>query len=206
MAMQHASERRAIATWLHVRADNPGAIALYASLGFQELARRTMWQVKPDRNAPNGGPGIDIVRRTSRDWPDQQTWLNRIYPELMTWYQAVPWQSLRPGFGPFLYRFVMNYDVRHWVARSRAATPAFLSWQAMTEQNDRLWAAVPPQGGELALTALLNHARRNLSWRQTLTLDYPAGEYDASIEAAGFHPQRTLLWMKLREENPVHIS
>ncbi len=76
----------------------------------------------------------------------------------------------------------------------------------MAEQNDRLWAAVPPEGSEQALTALLLHARRNLPWRQTLTLDFPAGEYNASIEAAGFHPQRTLLWMKLQEENPVNTS
>jgi hypothetical protein len=37
-------------------------------------------------------------------------------------------------------------------------------------------------------------------------LDYPAGEYDTAIEAAGFNPHRTLLWMKLQEENPVHTS
>ncbi len=116
-AMHHASERRAIATWLHVREDNPGAIALYASLGFQELARRTMWQAKPDRNASMDGPGIAITRRSSRDWPSRKPGLNRLYPELMTWYQPMPWQSLRPGLGPFLYRFMMDYEVRHWVAR-----------------------------------------------------------------------------------------
>jgi len=48
-AIRHAQERHAAAIWLHVRDDNPGAIALYLSLGFQELARRTLWQAKPDR-------------------------------------------------------------------------------------------------------------------------------------------------------------
>ena len=203
-AMHHASERGAIATWLHVRADNPGAIALYASLGFQELARRTMWQAKPDRNASMEGFEITLSRRSSADWAQQETWLHRLYPELMAWYLAVPWQSLRPGLRALIYRFVMDYEVRHWVARGNGTTPAFLSWQAMADQNDRLWAAIPPEGSEQALTALLIHARRNLPWRQTLTLDYPAGENYASIEAAGFHPQRTLLWMKLQETNPVH--
>lgn len=206
-AMRHASERRAIATWLHVREDNPGAIALYASLGFQELARRTAWQARPDRNVSTDGLGIAIAGRSSQDWLRQVTWLNRLYPELMTWYQPVPWRSLRPGFGPFLYRLVMDYEVRHWAARGEGtSTPAYLSWQATAEQSDRLWAAVPPEGGEQVLTALLLHARRNLAWRQNLTLDFPAGEYNASIESAGFHPQRTLLWMKLQAENPVHIS
>ena len=206
-AMRHAQSRHAAATWLHVRDDNPGAIALYLSLGFQELARRTLWQAKPDRNATMDGLGITITKRAGRDWPQQETRLLRIYPELMNWYQPMPWQILRPGPGAFIYRFMMDYEVRHWAARADNGTPsAILSWQAMAGMNDRLWASVAPQGSERALTALLLYARRNLPWRQTLMLDYPAGEYNAAIEAAGFHPHRTLLWMKLRQENPVHPS
>jgi len=205
-AMRHAGERRANATWLHVRADNPGAIALYTSLGFQELARRTMWQAKPDLNISIEAPEIAIARRSSRDWPQQESWLDHLYPDLMTWYQAIPWRSLRPGLGPLIYRFMLDYDVRHWVARTGGALSAILSWQAMTDKSDRLWAAVPPEGSGRAFTTLLLNARRNLPWRQTLTLDYPAGEYTTSIKAAGFHPQRTLLWMKLQAENPVNLS
>jgi ribosomal protein S18 acetylase RimI-like enzyme len=203
-AMDHASERSAMAIWLHVRADNPGAIALYASLGFRELARRTMWQAKPDRNASTEGLGISIERRSSRDWPLQQIWLHRLYPDLMSWYQAVPWQSLRPGLGPLIYRFIMDYQIHHWVARINGTTSAILSWQAMADQNDRIWAAISPDCGEPALTALLLHARRSLPWRQVLTLDYPAGEHTTPIQAAGFQPHRTLLWMKLQAENLVN--
>jgi hypothetical protein len=206
-AMHHAQSRRSAGTWLHVRDDNPGAIALYLSLGFQEMARRTLWQAKPDRNATMDGLGITITKRSGRDWLQQESWLQRIYPELMNWYQPMPWQSLRPGLGAFFYRFMMDYEVRHWAARADNGAPsAILSWQAMAGMNDRLWASVAPQGSERALTALLLYARRNLPWRQTLMLDYPAGEYNAAIEAAGFHPHRTLLWMKLRQENPVHPS
>ena len=57
-AMRHARRATPAATWLHVRDDNPGAIALYLSLGFQELARRTLWQAKPDRNYSMDGSGI----------------------------------------------------------------------------------------------------------------------------------------------------
>ena len=86
----------------------------------------------------------------------------------------------------------MEFEIRHWVTRNNTAASALLSWQAMADQNDRLWAAIPPEGSERALTALLLHARRTLAWRKTLTLDFPAGEYIESIQAAGFHPQRTL--------------
>ena len=203
-AMLHARQRHASETWLHVRDDNPGAIALYASLGFEELARRTMWQAKPDRNASVDGSGLAITRRYSRDWPLQETWLQRLYPNLLTWYQPMPWNSLRPGLGPIFYRFMMDYSVRHWVARTDGIPTAIVSWQAMAGQNDRLWAAVPPESSEHALAALLLHARRELSWRQALTLDFPAGEYNNSIEEAGFQSHRTLLWMKLKPENSVN--
>ncbi len=35
-AMQHAKLHHADETWLHVRDDNPGAIGLYRSLGFED--------------------------------------------------------------------------------------------------------------------------------------------------------------------------
>lgn len=125
----------------------------------------------------------------------------------MTWYQPMPWRNLRPGLGPLVYRFIMDYEVRHWVVRTDGMLSAILSYQAMAGQNDQLWVSASPEGSsERALTALLLHARRNLPWRQTLQLDYPAGEYTASMETAGFHPHRTLLWMKLQAENPVDHS
>jgi ribosomal protein S18 acetylase RimI-like enzyme len=202
-AMQRAAQRHSYATWLHVRDDNPGAIALYDSLGFQELARRTMWQANPDRNASPDGLGISIAKRSGRDWTLQEAWLRRIYPGLMEWYQSMPWRSLRAGLGPAFYRFMMDYDVRHWVVRNNGNPQAILSWQAMSNRNDRLWVAVPPEGSERALTALLLQVRREMPWRQTLTLDFPAGQYNGSMEAAGFHIHRTLLWMKLQDGNPV---
>ena len=206
-AMQHAQARHATSTWLHVRDDNPGAIALYQSLGFVELARRTLWQAKPESYASVEGLEIPITKRSGRDWPQQESWLERIYPELMNWYQPMPWQTLRPGPGAIFYRLMMDYDVRHWVARAaNGSASAILSWQAMAGRNDRLWVSTAPQGSERALTALLLYVRRTLPWRQTLMLDYPAGEYKAAIEAAGFQPHRTLLWMKLQTENPVHLS
>ena len=69
----------------------------------------------------------------------------------------------------------------------------------MGNKNDLLWAAVPPEGAEASLTALLLHARHVLAGRQKLTLDFPAGEYAASMEASGFQLYRTLLWMKSDE-------
>lgn len=220
-AMQLANQRNSDETWLHVRDDNPGAIYLYRSLGFSEQARRTSWQAQPDRNANAGNLNFVVTKRSTHDWPYQETWLRRLYPELLAWYQPMPWLSLRPGVGPTLYRFISEYDVLHWVARTstenqditarnpiamtrKDGTPtAVVSWQAIAGHSNRLWAAVPPEGVDNVLTALLLHARHELSWREKLSLDFPAGQSNTSIVAAGFHQQRTLIWMKSDETLPA---
>jgi ribosomal protein S18 acetylase RimI-like enzyme len=195
-AMQHARRRHVDETWLHVRADNPGAIKLYSSLGFIEMARRTNWQATPDQNIDSDIRETLITSRKLRDWPSQKDWLQRLYPDLLTWYQPMPWVSLRPGLGPTLYRILSDINIRHWVARTGDTCKAVLSWQAASAKNDCLWAAVPPDGGDRDLTVLLLHARRVLVWRQKLILDFPSGQYNAPIEASGFQAHRTLLWMK----------
>jgi hypothetical protein len=45
----------------------------------------------------------------------------------------------------------------------------------------------------------LLHARHELFWREKISLDFPAGLHHNSILAAGFHPHRTLVWMKSDE-------
>ena len=72
----------------------------------------------------------------------------------------------------------------------------------MSGRSNQLWAAVPPEGNESILTALLLHARHELFWREKISLDFPAGQSRGSIEAAGFHPHRTLLWMRSDETSP----
>ena len=201
-AMQHAKDRGAYETWLHVRDDNPGAIELYRSLGFIEHARRTSWQTEPKQNASPGSPGNLVTRRTAKDWPAQEIWLRRLYPDLLTWYQSMPWNLLRPGLGPALYRFMSEADVRHWVVRTNSLPTAMVSWQAVAGHNNRLWVAIPEEGSGDLVTALLLHARSQLFRRDKLSLDFPAGQYNSFIEAAGFHLNRTLLWMKSTETFP----
>jgi predicted GNAT family acetyltransferase len=205
-AMQHARERHAQAIWLHVRDDNPGAAALYASLGFRECARRTLWQAAPARSIIPPSAGITITSRQPRDWPQQEAWMRQLYPDILAWYQPIPWLSLRPGMGPSLYRFFMEYETRQWAARvDGGQLLGVLAWQPFMGYADRLWAAAPPEGGEGALAALLLHARRTLTWQKSLTLELPASQASDAILAAGFKLLRTLIWMQA-DETPLPES
>jgi GNAT superfamily N-acetyltransferase len=198
-AMQKARAHRGAGIWLHVRDDNPGAIKLYEDLGFVERARRTTWHTNTDRNATSAGSGVTITRRLSRDWPEQEAWLKDLYPGMMSWYHALPWLSFRPGLGPSIYRFFLDYETRQWAARLDGKLAATLSWQPVHGQSDRLWVGFPPGGSERALMALLVNARRSLAGRTSLVLDFPAGLATATLAAAGLSPRRTLLWMEAVE-------
>lgn len=203
-AMQRAAEKHADEIWLHVRDDNPGAIRLYTDLGFREQARRTSWRLALDPAATSPAPDLPVSRRKRRDWPRQEEYLRRLYPDQLAWYQPLPWRSFRPGLVSLLERFFLENEVRHWVIRSNE-TFASLTWTP-SGGYDRLWAALPPSGGGEspsggeALRSLLLRARRELaSWRRGLALDFPCGEYPEAIQSAGFHLHRTLLWMRLDE-------
>jgi ribosomal protein S18 acetylase RimI-like enzyme len=204
--MQLARDRKAAAIWLHVREDNPGAIQLYESLGFREIARRTTWQASPDARLTQPEEGISIVPRHPRFWSQQQNWLHRLYPDSLGWYQSWNVNVLRPGFLNWMYLLLVDYSVRQWAAVSGNDLLATLAWMPQGGRSESLYAASAPMGTGFggdrpqihaaALTALLIHARRVVTYYPHFTLEYPAGEMSAAIRAAGFRSLRTLLWMR----------
>jgi ribosomal protein S18 acetylase RimI-like enzyme len=200
-AIYQAQHKHADETWLHVRNDNPGAIALYKNLGFEARARRAAWRITLDRYRRPDAPTLEISRRRQRDWPRQEEYLRRLYPDSLEWYQPLPWRSLRAGLLSSIERFMLADETRHWTVRSGKDLSAALTWHPMPSgYPDHLWAALPPSGAEDALLALLLRARRELTtWRTTLALDLPSGEYTDTIQSAGFSLHRTLVWMQLVE-------
>jgi hypothetical protein len=192
----HARAKNASAVWLHVRDDNPGAIKLYESLGFQEIARRTTWQANSDRFLPLPQPEVQIVARQPRFWPLQQEWLRRLYPDGLNWYHSWNFQALRPGFWNWFYFFFVDFNIKQWAAVRNDELLATLTWMPQGSRSDSLYAAVAERGNEDALTHLLLHARHALSNHSSLSLDFPSGVMPDAIRAAGFKIRRTLLWMR----------
>ena len=195
--MKQARNKNASAIWLHVRDDNPGAIKLYEDLGFREIARRTTWTAAPDPFSPKPDSDIQIISRHSHFWSRQLEWLRRLYPEALDWYQPLNTSALRPGLINWLYLLFVDFNITQWAAVRGGDLLATLSWLPHGGRTDSIYAATGTGSGSEALTQLLIHARRTLSSRATLSLDFPAGEMTDAIQAAGFKPRRTLLWMKV---------
>ncbi|HKJ38977.1 MAG TPA: GNAT family N-acetyltransferase [Anaerolineales bacterium] len=199
-AMQHGWSKKTSALWLHVRDDNPGAIQLYSDLGFQEMAHRTTWIAKPDSLLPQPTTDIQIVTRHPRFWTQQQDWLRRLNPDVLSWYHPININSLRPGLLNWLYLMFIDMDIKQWAAVQNDKLLATLAWTMASGRSDSLIGATPPQGqvesSTDALAQLLIHARRVLARRATLSLEYPGGEMREAFISAGFTERRTLLWMR----------
>jgi len=195
--MKQARDKRASAIWLHVRDDNPGAIKLYQDLGFKEIARRTTWQASPNARLSYPNTEIAIVARQSRFWPLQQEWLRRLYPDDLGWYQSWNVNALRPGFWNWVYLAFVDFNIKQWAAVRNNELLGTLTWVPQGGRSESLYAATGVPGDAEALTNLLIHAQRMITFTPRLTMDYPAGEMTEAIRAAGFKSQRTLLWMRV---------
>jgi ribosomal protein S18 acetylase RimI-like enzyme len=202
-AMQHAREKKVDNIWLHVRDDNPGAIDLYKKLGFVERARRTSWQAYTDPHAPTLQTDIVVTGRHPDDWSTQLNWLSRLYPDPLAWHRNWSFTSLRPGLWNWLYLLFVDINIRQWagIRRGHPSTDsgtmeAALAWIPYG-RGEALFAATGEGSDPDALTALLLQARRELSHSySTISLEFPSGDFDKAIQAAGFKPLRTLIWMQ----------
>ncbi len=195
-AVQHAREKNINDIWLHVRHDNPGAIELYKKLGFMERAQRTSWQAATDPEARSPQTGITTAKRNPNDWQTQRSWLLRLYPESLAWHRNWTIAALRPGLWNWLYRLFIDMNVQQWTAIKNNKMEAALAWMPYG-RSESLFAAIGEQSDPSALTAVLLRARRELAYSQpNLMLEFPSGKFDRAIQAAGFKPLRTLIWMQ----------
>jgi len=192
--LQHARDKNTNAVWLHVRDDNPGAVKLYADLGFKEITRRTTWISNSDSPQHQVDSNIQIVPRQPRFWNQQLDWLHSRYPDMIAWYHSWNFNSLRPGFWTWLINLFMDFDLQQWAAVRGDDLLGALTWLPHGVRSGSLLAAVG--NSPEALTQLLLHARRMLPRSSSLSLDFPGGELTEAITAAGFSPRRTLIWMR----------
>jgi ribosomal protein S18 acetylase RimI-like enzyme len=197
-SIKHATERKAASIWLHVRDDNPAAIRLYSELGFIERARRTTWQAQGGLSEEARSRDIAVIGRLAQHWLQQQMWLQRAYPESLAWYRAWNFSNLRPGILNWLYTALMDLRVRQWsaVRDPEQSLEAVLAWVPSGTDPSGLWLAAPPAPRAEAITSLLLRARKALALHPHVSLDYPGGESEQAIRAAGFDPIRTLIWMQ----------
>jgi ribosomal protein S18 acetylase RimI-like enzyme len=194
--VEHARNAAAPAVWLHVREENLGAITLYESLGFVTRARRTTWRLDAEAVGPEPDEAYLIRAPGTRDWDLQRAWLQKNYPKDLLWSQPLNLNLLRPGLFGAVLRFFNENQLVQLAVYSNGKLAGVISWQSGLPPNNLLWLAAPAQADSSALQALLRHTRRSLPSHRPPVLEYPAGQSDPDLLAAGFYKHQTLLWME----------
>ena len=194
-AMSQAWQRGAKELWLQVRDDNPTAIKIYQELGFIERARRTTYHMIPNPFPAPTPNDIAVSQMKPNFWHLQHEWLLRVHPDELSWYWHWDWKQLGSGLEMWLYRFFVEVELRQWAATRKGKLMATVSWLGTARPTEMLWVASPPHGEPAAVQSALEAARRELDAQRPLTVEHPAGEMVDAIQAAGFQPRRTLLWM-----------
>ncbi|MEA3350254.1 MAG: GNAT family N-acetyltransferase, partial [Chloroflexota bacterium] len=197
-ALKKSRRWRVHEVWLHVQDDNPAAINLYTSMGFQPRIRRSTWNIAPKSLQGETPPGVRVTTRSRHNWKLQRKWLKQNYPLDLRWHIPLKFQALKPGLWNKLYRFFAEIRVRHWAALSKDRLLGVLTWQATHRHLDRLWLAASPETEEAALQAILPFIQREKYLRRPLSLDYPADRAVGILEMTGFEHQHTLIWMKVK--------
>jgi ribosomal protein S18 acetylase RimI-like enzyme len=195
-ALRHAQEHGAGSVWLQVRDDNPSAIHIYESNGFEERLRRTSWY--SGSNVPDEPvkAGVSVGRRKSGQWTMQREWLKRIYPNDLTWNIQLDWNLFRGDLLGLIYRTFSLEFLHHWSVEREGELKGILSWRHSTGYTDIIWLAVPDQLDDQAALILLIKARNAIHPMKPIGLNFPAGAATQVLQEAGFYPHQTLIWME----------
>lgn len=199
-ALQQIHERGETEAWLHVREDNPAAIQLYQSLGFEERCRRTSWLWEPQYGfLPKvSNEKIRITHRQASDWPLQSRWLDEVYPPEITWNLSLDKNRLKPNFWKDLWHWLNGGEAFHLSAYRNDVLAGVISWQPTSAYADMLWLAADRQDEEEVVAVLLPAAGRRLRNGRPLTVNYPAQWATEGFRRAGFQPHVTLIWMRIQ--------
>jgi GNAT superfamily N-acetyltransferase len=203
-AIAHAQRKGAHAVWLHVRAENNPAVNLYLSMGFNEQLRRSTWHSgeelfgsSPAQSTTTPAEVI-ITPPKKHHWPQQQTWLEEIYPPEIIWHMPFNINAFNPTLRGSFYRMMTATSMKQWAALSHDKLIGVLSWQPFPNHSDNLWLATSPENEETAISSLLPHVRHHLPRQSQLTLDYPAERGVQALKEGGLLLHQTLIWMVLK--------
>ncbi len=201
-ALQDLDTKKLDGVWLQVEDSNQTAIDLYAQIGFQERARRTIWELEPRSSekislSPYQQEAIIRVR-PFRHWELQKKWLERVYPKAIHWYFPFKLWYMRGSMWGLLAQFLLEIpQIKQWSAiQATGELEGVLTWQSTSGYADRLWLAAPPRRVGAALRAFFPSLTHLREFRRPLRLNYPAGRAVPHLKRAGFSSTRTLIWMK----------
>ncbi len=184
-------------TWLQVREDNPGAQALYRSVGFTDQFIRTTWRIRPRdlRGIVGSSQKLAIQRRNRVDWNAQRSWLVDAYQPRLRWNLPVDFEKFEPGAFQSLSNLLEGVRLKHWTVKRDGKSAGVITWQKTDTFANNIWLAFDPEFEDLALPWALSQVLSRLPSLHSLSVDYASDRFPEVFEQLGFYNFRTLIWM-----------
>lgn len=184
--------------WLQVRDDNPPAISLYLSLGFNVEAIRTTWRMRPcdlNHQSTLNKTHSTVKRWIRRDWAAQRGWLDAAYPSNVRWQLPLNFRRFSPGWLQIFSNYMEGAAIKHWTVTVDGKCQGVISWQKSDTYADNLWLAFPEEREAELLPVSLAQVLKGLPKKHPISIDYPKGRCADLLSALGLEEFRSLIWM-----------
>ncbi|MCS7286917.1 MAG: GNAT family N-acetyltransferase [Anaerolineae bacterium] len=190
---------------LQVRDDNPIAISLYRSLGFEELGKVVEMELESTARLPLSSGEKALAFDLSR-WKDEYKLAMVSIPPGLLWLERPRPEGFQPlSFNPLLNRLgylVQGWDLHHvMVLRENSMVATAALWKSLLGKRHKLQFLIHPQARGEVEEALAEGILKPLTkpFRGIAYTKIPA-EYQELVqvlERAGFKTTRVLLQMRL---------
>ena len=131
-ALKHLGRMGDSEVWLQVRHNNPSAIHLYQSVGFEEGAVRTTWRVRPCKFQSKKASSFQTSKLTHREkshWDNQKHWLAITYPQEIRWNLPLNFKRLQPGVFQMMSNILDGVLLRNWRIEEQGRLKGLITWQ-----------------------------------------------------------------------------
>ena len=200
-ALNYLRRRNVGEVWLQVREDNLEAQALYRSVGFMDRAVRTTWRMQPCELRVDNRLASDfqyLRHRKAGDWPEQKKRLAVAYPLDIRWNYPIEFSRLAPGLFQYVNNLIDGIGLRNWSYDLGDRGQGQITWQKTNSFANNLWLAFNEMQEPYLLPGAMAAVFQHLSKDHPISIDYPKGRSEKTLEDLGFKPFRTLIWMACR--------
>jgi ribosomal protein S18 acetylase RimI-like enzyme len=198
-ALNYLKSKNVQNAYLQVRENNPAAIHIYKSFGFQEFARRSTWFKIPQRNnfQLSETNEYEIEKPKRKDWQSIKDMFQKNYPRKVQWHLPIQLSLIRTDFLGYLNRSFYDIDFKQWTLYKKNNVHSVLGsvvWQTSKNMTNYIWVASDQENDDVVLKNLVPYLENDIN-RKKITFDFPINRGKDILPKLGFSHKQNLIWM-----------
>ena len=198
-ALNYLKSRNIQNVYLQVRDNNPAAIHIYKSFGFEEFSRRSTWFKMPQRNNYELSETFEyqIEEPKWKDWQSIKIMFQKNYPRNVQWHLPIQIPLIRSDFIGYLNRSFYDIEFKQWALYKKSENHSVIgsvAWQSSKNMTNYIWIASELENETIVFKNLIPFLENKIN-RKKITLDYPINRGNNILTSLGFTHKQNLIWM-----------